>query len=651
MAFYLEGTYIDDAYLRKKILDNDQVSIEKNNSSYKKNEKIFKKIGIEIEDVKYEDLLSILERQFSDDELDEYSALLNLNKTHIIAILYLLHEGRIGIKEVKEILHSTSYRTRGEALVEYLVENEDSDIDIFKALKVECGKMSNYTNPSEISNEKLSSLKDDLEKIKLNDNEVRLPYGAIYYMKKNNDTIGEKVNIQQPGSLSNVIGELKLDAAKNLFGADSFNATYISKFGSLDWKQSFFLNFFKKFIDALNIAHLFYLLSDDYKTFGGYFSIYTKEIYKFNSRNAFDSIAAKMIVNQALEKFKDEYRLKFTERPKISTELLESTIKEEYNRNFSQMTDENTSNDSNNTKHNSDLKFSANVCKTTVFQNTLSSFYIVDESDSDFIKRLFSSYDAKKKSYKKPGFYNNPEELNAILNFDILAKKSSTEDYFQIINFGRTSLTNMISNVADLVKKKTTIKLNIKDPKGYIAAANETLSNLQPENLPSQSVLNTILFYYAKAIISNYLEIVIDDSKKIQEDLFKFSLNDGEKKDLSNDLFNFYKFSSLARYSYESAIEVVDAIKNSRFFQDLVCGDIRSSKLFSEMVDYINNLKSNNDIYKNMVGYAEERTFNTPENLKKYVIKDYFPNIKVHGVECLNLMKPLVIKHGEGGIL
>ena len=82
MAFYLEGTYIDDAYLRKKILDNDQVSIEKNNNSYKKNENIFKKIGVEIEDVKYEDLLSILERQFSDDELDEYSALLNLNKTH-----------------------------------------------------------------------------------------------------------------------------------------------------------------------------------------------------------------------------------------------------------------------------------------------------------------------------------------------------------------------------------------------------------------------------------------------------------------------------------------------------------------------------------------------------------------------------------------
>lgn len=642
MAFYLEGTYIDDAYLRKKILDNDQVSIEKNNSSYKKNEKIFKKIGIEIEDVKYEDLLSILERQFSDDELDEYSALLNLNKTHIIAILYLLHEGRIGIKEVKEILHSTSYRTRGEALVEYLVENEDSDIDIFKALKVECGKMSNYTNPSEISNEKLSSLKDDLEKIKLNDNEVRLPYGAIYYMKKNNDTIGEKVNIQQPGSLSNVIGELKLDAAKNLFGADSFNATYISKFGSLDWKQSFFLNFFKKFIDALNIAHLFYLLSDDYKTFGGYFSIYTKEIYKFNSRNAFDSIAAKMIVNQALEKFKDEYRLKFTERPKISTELLESTIKEEYNRNFSQMTDESTSNDKNNTKHNNELKFSASVCKTAVFQNTLSSFYIADESDSDFIKRLFSSYDAKKKSYKKPGFYNNPEELNAILNFDILAK-GLEGNYFQIINFGRTSLTNMVSNVTDLVKRKTITKLNINKPKDYIDAAKETLGNLQPENLPSQSVLNTILFYYAKAIISNYIKLLETDSVNNLENLFKLPWD--------SDLFNFYKFSSLARYSYESAIEVVDAIKNSRFFQDLVCGDIRSSKLFSEMVDYINNLKSNNDIYKNMVGYAEERTFNTPENLKKYVIKDYFPNIKVHGVECLNLMKPLVIKHGEGGIL
>ena len=69
------------------------------------------------------------------------------------------------------------------------------------------------------------------------------------------------------------------------------------------------------------------------------------------------------------------------------------------------------------------------------------------------------------------------------------------------------------------------------------------------------------------------------------------------------------------------------------------------------MVDYINNLKNNNDIYNSIVGYAEERTFNAPENLRKYVIKDYFPNIKVHGVECLNLMKPLVIKHGEGGIL
>ena len=102
MAFYLEGTYIDDAYLRKKILDNDQVSIEKNNNSYKKNENIFKKIGVEIEDVKYEDLLSILERQFSDDELDEYSALLNLNKTHIIAILYLLHEGREEMVSLRE---------------------------------------------------------------------------------------------------------------------------------------------------------------------------------------------------------------------------------------------------------------------------------------------------------------------------------------------------------------------------------------------------------------------------------------------------------------------------------------------------------------------------------------------------------------------
>ena len=78
----------------------------------------------------------------------------------------------------------------------------------------------------------------------------------------------------------------------------------------------------------------------------------------------------------------------------------------------------------------------------------------------------------------------------------------------------------MISNVADLVKRKTITKLNINKPKDYIDAAKETLGNLQPENLPSQSVLNTILFYYAKEIISNYtktIEPLEDDYKELKD--------------------------------------------------------------------------------------------------------------------------------------
>lgn len=142
MGFYLqtptEGTvYISNSYLKQKLLD---YSANSNDSPYvlsedaKQQELFLERCGVPTITLTSESCAKIIINNIDKSNIDKLSAIVALDKPHIIAIAYLMRIGIMSSKDLIKFLEADSIYTRDARLLRYL-ESDDQGLDIFAGLK------------------------------------------------------------------------------------------------------------------------------------------------------------------------------------------------------------------------------------------------------------------------------------------------------------------------------------------------------------------------------------------------------------------------------------------------------------------------------------------------------------------------------------
>lgn len=201
MAFYLNGNYISDSYLRYNLLHNNkapEITDEINGNVIDGEiniltddvKKLAEKLGLDFTEITTDTLLNRLVDIINLKNINAYSTLTNITKTHLITILYLLYEGRITEKEIMQIFSSTNYKNRTELLLSLLYEDNSKNIDFFLPLKNYTSKMTNYSNPYEFESKnfgkilKKENLINNLSTYKFNGITQYIKYGNYFYAPK-----------------------------------------------------------------------------------------------------------------------------------------------------------------------------------------------------------------------------------------------------------------------------------------------------------------------------------------------------------------------------------------------------------------------------------------------------------------------------------
>lgn len=130
--------------------------------------------------VSMDDLLNKFYSLQTKDNIDVFNSVLSLNKIYILAILYLIYEGRLNSEGLKEIISANSYKNRRALLLTYLNTPDISDnINLFKPLLSRVSTISNIINSNEDTILNIEKYKTQLESTYLTKRKVELNYGAF----------------------------------------------------------------------------------------------------------------------------------------------------------------------------------------------------------------------------------------------------------------------------------------------------------------------------------------------------------------------------------------------------------------------------------------------------------------------------------------
>jgi len=161
MAFYLikndgQRTYISNNYLRQKLItmsNSKATEITNNDISLGGDDYLFfARIGYKIPEITMNDAVETLMKMITKNSIDDVSVILTLEKTHILAIVYLLREGIMSEVDFMRFIKMKSTSSRSQMLLEFIAR-EDEEIDIFAPLLSALQKKSNFTNFGELSSE------------------------------------------------------------------------------------------------------------------------------------------------------------------------------------------------------------------------------------------------------------------------------------------------------------------------------------------------------------------------------------------------------------------------------------------------------------------------------------------------------------------
>lgn len=178
--YYLENEnkiYINEDYLRNRLLTLSPNNKIDSQPSINNNSTLFlKKINIELPVFTSNDCVNILMKNINDDNIDILSGLLSVEKSHLLALAYLLYEGSISIDNIKTFLEMSTNKTRSEYLLS-LIKTENTKVNIFGGLFNSIQKLSNVNNKIEASKDRYLNNLESLKKFDISS--AVLPY-SIY---------------------------------------------------------------------------------------------------------------------------------------------------------------------------------------------------------------------------------------------------------------------------------------------------------------------------------------------------------------------------------------------------------------------------------------------------------------------------------------
>lgn len=144
MSFYLQKNngnkiFITDAYLREKLIDiskNDSTDMDLVNlNTSSTDEGIRNRLNTEFTVISIEDCIkSILNEIKNPDDLSLFSSIITMDRTHIIAIVYLLQEKRINRDDLERIIKARSNIQRSEILISYLWNIDSKNVQFYQRL-------------------------------------------------------------------------------------------------------------------------------------------------------------------------------------------------------------------------------------------------------------------------------------------------------------------------------------------------------------------------------------------------------------------------------------------------------------------------------------------------------------------------------------
>lgn len=221
MSFYLKdkdgSVFVTDAYLRNMLLSKGEITDINFNIKNDENEQlklIWEKLEITPPTYSYSDLVERFMQLVSENNIDDLSAILTMNKLYILTLFYLLNEGRIGESELKTIFESTSTHTRKEIILSYLRESSPTEsIDILGPFLNIVRKFSSFkNNPGEFDKATFDNAIERLSNTVIDNSYYVINAGNYFYeneylqncFNKDRDSLLDKCDIWKYGDDHNI---------------------------------------------------------------------------------------------------------------------------------------------------------------------------------------------------------------------------------------------------------------------------------------------------------------------------------------------------------------------------------------------------------------------------------------------------------------
>lgn len=171
MSFNKEKIFVNDSYIRQILLKvrEDTVNVFEDISDTAS--EILKKLNCTIPTYDSKDIIKQIQKFMTNDNCNLINAMLNLNREHIISVLYLVAEKRISSSnELIEIITGDSYNTITNLILKKISSEKFGEINLFGSLYDYIKKRTGYDNIYE-----LASRDRNIDDVVKENNSLKLP--------------------------------------------------------------------------------------------------------------------------------------------------------------------------------------------------------------------------------------------------------------------------------------------------------------------------------------------------------------------------------------------------------------------------------------------------------------------------------------------
>ena len=195
MSFRLNGVYMSDSLLRSYLLGranpSEVIKYTQGNGDGASSP-LIRKLNVVIPEVYPDTFVKKFMDRVNENNIDQLSSVLLLNKSHLLALMYLSYDNRLSNDTLSQVLNSNNDRNRTEILLSLLDEKETERIDIFGPLITllnSLPRVNNYGEPSTLGkkpNDIIQELTNSRKEIELKPGLSTINFGNYFYKLDSN---------------------------------------------------------------------------------------------------------------------------------------------------------------------------------------------------------------------------------------------------------------------------------------------------------------------------------------------------------------------------------------------------------------------------------------------------------------------------------